>query len=144
MNRTFQSKVGWWYWIVIGVTSVLLFFFFWEHQVICTILCATVVIFEIEMLIHTQYVITSDGWLNVETGRFVPNASIEISQILRIRKVRSMAFWEPALSFERLEITFKSMERSVLYAFLLKIQKILSAVCSKRMKRFNFMTETNN
>lgn len=63
--------------------------------------------FEIEMLIHTQYVITSDGWLNVETGRFVPNASIEISQILRIRKVRSMAFWEPALSFERLEITFK-------------------------------------
>lgn len=107
MNRTFQSKVGWWYWIVIGVTSVLLFFFFWEHQVICTILCATVVIFEIEMLIHTQYVITSDGWLNVETGRFVPNASIEISQILRIRKVRSMAFGEPALSFERLEITFK-------------------------------------
>ena len=28
MNRTFQSKVGWWYWIVIGITSVLLFFFF--------------------------------------------------------------------------------------------------------------------
>ena len=67
MNRTFQSKVGWWYWIVIGITSVLLFFFFWEHYLLCTILCATVVIFEIEMLIHTQYVITEDGWLKVET-----------------------------------------------------------------------------
>lgn len=107
MNRTFQSKVGWWYWIVIGITSVLLFFFFWEHQVICTILFATMVIFEIEMLIHTQYVITGDGWLKVETGRFVPNASIEITHILRVRKVRSLAFWEPALSFERLEITFR-------------------------------------
>ena len=76
MNRTFQSKVGWWYWIVIGITSVLLFFFFWEHYLLCTILCATVVIFEIEMLIHTQYVITEDGWLKVETGRFIPNASL--------------------------------------------------------------------
>ena len=75
MNRTFQSKVGWWYWIVIGITSVLLFFFFWEHYLLCTILCATVVIFEIEMLIHTQYVITEAGWLKVETGRFIPNAS---------------------------------------------------------------------
>ena len=73
MNRTFQSKVGWWYWIVIGITSVLLFFFF---------------------------------WLKVETGRFIPNASLEIDQILRIRKVRSMAFWQPALSFERLEVVF--------------------------------------
>ena len=107
MNRTFQSKVGWWYWIVIGITSVLLFFFFWEHYLLCTILCATVVIFEIEMLIHTQYVITEAGWLKVETGRFIPNASLEIDQILRIRKVRSMAFWQPALSFERLEVVFK-------------------------------------
>lgn len=107
MNRTFQSKVGWWYWIVIGITSVLLFFFFWEHYLLCTILCATVVVFEIEMLVHTQYVITGDGWLKVETGRFIPNASLEIDQILRIRKVRSMTFWQPALSFERLEVVFK-------------------------------------
>lgn len=63
--------------------------------------------FEIEMLIHTQYVITGDGWLKVETGRFIPNASLEIDQILRIRKVRSMTFWQPALSFERLEVVFK-------------------------------------
>lgn len=81
--------------------------FFWEHYLLCTILCATIVIFEIEMLIHTQYVITGDGWLKVETGRFVPNATVEITEILRVRKVRSMAFWEPALSFERLEVVFK-------------------------------------
>lgn len=107
MNRTFQSKIGWWYWAVIGITSFLLFFFFWEHRLLATILCATVVIFEIEMLIHTQYVITGEGKLKVETGRFVPNVSIEIAEILRIRKVRSMAFWEPALSFDRLEVVFK-------------------------------------
>lgn len=35
MNRTFQSKVGWWYWIVIGITSVLLFFF--SGNIICCV-----------------------------------------------------------------------------------------------------------
>lgn len=91
--------------------------FFWEHYLLCTILCATVVIFEIEMLIHTQYVITGDGWLKVETGRFIPNASLEIDQILRIRKVRSMTFWQPALSFERLEVVLKTWKGPFHFSF---------------------------
>lgn len=112
MNRTFQSKVGWWYWIVIGITSVLLFFFLGTLSAVYNSVC-NCGDFEIEMLIHTQYVITEDGWLKVETGRFIPNASLEIDQILRIRKVRSMAFWQPALSFERLEVVLKTWKGSL-------------------------------
>lgn len=107
MNRTFQSKVGWWYWIVIAVSSLLLFFFFWEHYTVLTFLMALVVIFLIEMLIHTQYVFMGDQMLKVETGRFVRSVNMELNRIMGIRRVRSLAVMAPALSFSRLEITYK-------------------------------------
>ena len=111
MNRTFQSKVGWWYWIVIAVTSFLLFFFFWEHYSALTIFTALVVIFLIEMLIHTQYVFIADNMLKVETGRFVRSVDMEIDRIVSVRKVRSLTVMAPALSFYRLEITYRGHKR---------------------------------
>ena len=112
MNRTFQSKVGWWYWIVIAVTSFLLFFFFWEHYTVLTLTTALVVIFLIEMLIHTQYVFTADQILKVETGRFVRSANLEIYRIESVRKVRSLTVMAPALSFYRLEITYRGYKHT--------------------------------
>lgn len=112
MYRTFQSKVGWWFWIVIAVTSFLLFFFFWEHYTALTLFTALVVIFLIEMLIHTQYTFTADNRLKIDTGRFVRSVDMEIDRILRIRKVRSMIVMAPALSFYRLEITYKGHKRT--------------------------------
>ena len=112
MNRTFQSKVGWWYWIVIAVTSFLLFFFFWEHYSALTIFTALVVIFLIEMLIHTQYVFIADKMLKVETGRFVRSVDMEIDRIVSVRKVRSLTVMAPALSFFRLEITYRGHKRT--------------------------------
>ena len=107
MTRTFQSKVGWWYWIVIAVSSLLLFVFFWEHYTVLTLLMALVVIFLIEMLIHTQYVFIDNQVLKVETGRFVRSVTIDIPQIVSVRKVRSRRIMAPALSFARLEIAYK-------------------------------------
>lgn len=107
MNRTFQSKVGWWFWIVIGITSFLLFYFFWEHYTALTIFTALVVIFLIEMLIHTQYIFTSDNRLKIETGRFVRKVNLETDRIIGVRKIRSLTVMAPALSFCRLELTYQ-------------------------------------
>ena len=106
MNRTFQSNVGWWFWIVIGITSFLLFFFFWEHYTVLTLFTAVVVVFLIEMLIHTQYIFTADNRLKIETGRFVRKVDLDVERIASIRKVRSLTVMAPALSFYRLEITY--------------------------------------
>lgn len=111
MNRTFKTVVGWWYWGLIFVTSVLLLYFFWLHHTILAIILAIVVIYEIEMLIHTQYIITSDEKLIVETGRFVKNFSMNVSQIESVTKVRSMVFWQPSLSFFRLEIKYNGKNK---------------------------------
>ena len=42
MDRTFHSKVDWWYWLLMAVTAFLLFDFFWFHYTIATLLVAAV------------------------------------------------------------------------------------------------------
>ena len=111
MTRTFQSKVGWWYWIVIAASSFLLFFFFWLHYTVLTLLMALVVILLIEMLIHTQYVFIDGQELKIETGRFVPSVEMEIGWIVGVRKVHSLVVMAPALSFDRLEITYQGPKK---------------------------------
>lgn len=113
MDRTFKTEVGWWYWILITVTSFLLFFFFWMHDTVLALIIAVLVIYEIEMLIHTQYVITDSGLLRIETGRFVKGFTLNINQIESIKLVRSMKFMAPALSFYRLEIKYNGNNRSI-------------------------------
>ncbi|MBM6883765.1 PH domain-containing protein [Bacteroides caecigallinarum] len=113
MDRTFKTEVGWWYWILISVTSLLLFYFFWMHDILLALIMAVLVIYEIEMLIHTQYVITDAGTLKIETGRFVKSFLLRIDQIESIRLVRSMVFWAPALSFYRLEIKYNGNNKTI-------------------------------
>lgn len=104
--RTFHTKVGWWYWGIIALFSCILFVCFWFHELLLTLLVAIIVIFLIEALIHTQYIVTPDGKLMVEVGRFMKGAEIDVSQIVSIEKSK---FPEsaPALSLDRLKITYR-------------------------------------
>lgn len=113
MNRTFKTVIGWWYWLLIFVSSFFLIFFFWKHDIILALIMAVLVIYEIEMLIHTQYIITSDGMLKIETGRFVKSFTLQIKNIESVRNVRSMVFWAPSLSFHRLEIKYTGNNKTV-------------------------------
>ncbi|WP_300726488.1 PH domain-containing protein [uncultured Bacteroides sp.] len=107
MSRTFHTIVGWWYWALILISSAAMFYYFWVHVTWATIVLALVVILEIEMLIHTRYIVTDDNKLKVESGRFIAKTEMELERIESIRKVRCMAFFEPALSFERCEICYR-------------------------------------
>ena len=106
MNRTFHSEVGWWYGLIMVITAFLLFDFFWFHYTVLMILIAVAMVFEIEMLIHTCYIITADGRLRIESGRFVPNIEIEVSSIVSMKRVKSFSI-APALSAERIEIVYR-------------------------------------
>ena len=91
MNRTFHSRVGAGYWLLMAATAFLLFDFFWFH----------------EMLIHTQYVVTAEGNLQIETGRFVRKATIPLEKIMLIQHVKSWGI-APALSPVRLKISYQT------------------------------------
>ena len=107
MDRTFHSKVDWWYWLLMAVTAFLLFDFFWFHYTIATILVAIVMIFEIEMLIHTRYIVTDNGKLQIETGRFVADKTILLDCITCMREIKSFTV-APALSVHRIEIKYQN------------------------------------
>lgn len=111
MDRTFHSKVDWWYWLLMAVTAFLLFDFFWFHYTIATILVAVVMIFEIEMLIHTRYIVTDNGKLQIETGRFVADKTILLDCITSMREIKSFTV-APALSVHRIEITYQNENKS--------------------------------
>ena len=106
MNRTFHSKTDWRYWLLMGISAFLLFDFFWFHYTLLTIVMAVCVIFEIEMLIHTCYIVAADGTLRVESGRFVPNRTIDLRSIVSMERVKSYSV-APALSVERVEIRYR-------------------------------------
>lgn len=102
MDRTFQSKVGWAYRLLLGSSSLVLFILFWVHCVLAACVAAIIVIFQIEMLVHTHYVVTRDV-LHIHSGRFVRNVNIPLNQIRIIRQVWS-ARPAPALSCRRLRL----------------------------------------
>lgn len=104
--RTFHSKVGWWYWAVLLICSSILFFVFWIHATLLTLMFAFLVIFEIEMLIHTQYTLIGKETLAVRTGRFLKSSSIPVESIVRIEKSHSFES-APALSLSRLKVTYR-------------------------------------
>lgn len=106
MDRTFQSKIGGWYWLLIALSAIILFFFFWVHQVLVALIVALAVIFEIEMLVHTRYVIT-DRVLRIETGRFIRGARIPLDQIVSLCEEQSM-HPAPALSFKRISVVYRA------------------------------------
>ena len=99
---------------MMGITAFLLFDFFWFHYTLLMILVAVAMVFEIEMLIHTRYILTADGRLRIESGRFVPDIEIEVRSITGMKQVRSFSL-APALSAERIEIAYRKegKERSV-------------------------------
>ena len=107
MNRTFHSKVDGWYWMMMAVTAFLLFDFFWFHYTLLAVLAAAVMVFEIEMLVHTRYVVTVEGTLEIKSGRFVPDRAIGLSSIKSMRRVRSVSI-APALSLDRVEVVYLS------------------------------------
>lgn len=106
MNRVFRSKVGGTFWVVLLVLTACMFQFFWEKEVIPAVMIALLVLFCIEMIIHTRYAVTSDGLLIIDRGRFFSALSIPVSDIVSLKKSKS---WEssPALSLDRIQIDYR-------------------------------------
>lgn len=109
MNRTFHSRVDFCYGLLMALTAFALLDFFWFHHYIPALAAAAAMIFEIEMLVHTQYVLTSDGSVRIESGRFLRSVAFPVTAIERVRPVRSFKL-APALSVRRLDIVYRSAE----------------------------------
>lgn len=89
MKRIFHQRFTLAAKLAISILTMLAFYLFWIKAVIigCGIACLLIIM--IERVIHTQYVLTPEGLLIIDKGRFARNRIIPINEIIKIEIVKT-------------------------------------------------------
>ena len=91
MNRSFHYRASWLNYTCIIVVAVAAMYSLWHRSVVNAIvgfLLMGVVVLMIERIIHTVYVLTSDGRLVISRGRFSREMSVPVNEIIRMSVIR--------------------------------------------------------
>ena len=83
MQRSFQSKIGIGFYLLLVSGLILLVWFLWFKLPMLSAVCAAYCIFLTQMLLRTDYIIRGDGSLFLSAG-FMPVRTISIDTIQRI------------------------------------------------------------
>ena len=70
MIRTFRSRVDKFYHAFIWIVVIILFYCFWHHHIIAAITTLLVLLFGMEALLKTEYIISTACYLLVKCGFF--------------------------------------------------------------------------
>mgnify|MGYP001653256274 CR=1 FL=1 len=81
-------------------------YFFWIKAIIPAALIALIELCLIEMIIHTQYVVTTEGKLKLSFGRFYPSSIISVGDILSIQS----AYHFTASSADKIRIAYRGKQ----------------------------------
>ena len=103
MDRTFKSKIGWWYHMIIwimGICTVLSFVQGQSPGRMITLLLVT--LFLIHLMLPTWYKITADGELIVHCS-FFPEKKLKVEEIAAVEPT-ALPVSSYALSLDRLII----------------------------------------
>lgn len=92
MNRIFHARIAWYQYLFIIVLGVNVFGALWTKHIWLAMILALMLIVIIEQVIHTSYTLTSEGLLELSSGRFTKKKVIPIHQILSIKQHTSMKF----------------------------------------------------
>jgi hypothetical protein len=104
-RKGYYTRIGWPIWaILMGTVSALCAAFYWELLWKSIVYLAIVETLAVGLIVQTEYVIESDGWLQI-SDVFNPKTTIAISQIQRIESITDFSF-APAYSPNRLAIHF--------------------------------------
>lgn len=91
MNRSFHYRASWLNYTCIVVVAGAAIYSLWHRSAVNALvgfLLMGVVVLMIERIIHTVYVLTSDGRLIISRGRFSRSLSVPVNEIIRMRVVR--------------------------------------------------------
>ena len=94
MIRTFHSKVDrktLCFCLLPG--TVLAVYFFWIKQPLPALCAMVFLVFVVERLIHTSYVLTDDGVLWIDKGRFVRKKAVRLEEIDRVELFQLRSFF---------------------------------------------------
>ncbi len=89
MNRVFHARILPAYVLALLLFTCLLIHAFWVKSALLAVLCMLVLLFVVERIIHTQYMLTADGRLLVDRGRFRRRMEIAVADILLVERVKA-------------------------------------------------------
>ena len=92
MNRIFHARIAWYQYFLLVVLTVNAVGALWCKYILPAVLLMLLLIVVIEQIIHTVYTVSTDGLLEISTGRFMRKKVIPIAEITAIRKYHSMKF----------------------------------------------------
>ena len=92
MNRIFHARIAWYQYFLLVVLTVNAVGALWCKYILPAVLLMLLLIVVIEQIIHTVYTVSTDGVLEISTGRFMRKKVIPIAEITAIRKYHSMKF----------------------------------------------------
>ena len=70
MNRIFHARIVPGQYLFLLLVAVLAFWSLWEKNILLAAVCMLGLVFLIERLIHTTYILTTEGTLRIDRGRF--------------------------------------------------------------------------
>ena len=91
VNRSFHYRASWLNYTCIAVVAGAAIYSLWHRSAVNALvgfLLMGVVVLMIERIIHTVYVLTSDGRLIISRGRFSRSLSVPVNEIIRMRVIR--------------------------------------------------------
>lgn len=92
MNRIFHARIAWYQYFMLAVLSLNAFATLWSKKILFAALMMVLLIVIIEQIIHSQYIVTNDGEVQLFYGRFIRKKIIPIREITSIERCRSVRF----------------------------------------------------
>lgn len=94
MIRTFHAKID--PLILAGCllpSTVLAVFFFWSKQPIPALIFLILMVLVVERLIHTSYILTDEGVLWIDKGRFARKKQLRLEEIAKVELYQLRQFF---------------------------------------------------
>ncbi len=92
MDRTFHYRISWLNIVSIIVVAAAMVYFLWNRStgsIIVGLVLLFITMLMIERVIHTEYVITTDGVLQIKRGKLSRPILIRVDDIATMQVVRS-------------------------------------------------------
>lgn len=90
MNNTFHVYIRWYQYLFMILLGGLSFYLLWYKHAPPAVLFMTLLVIVIERFIHTTYLVTVDGKLIINCGRFGGSKTVWLKDIVSVEQRRSV------------------------------------------------------
>ena len=90
MYRTFRARITTGQLAFLLLVAGLIVWAWWFKHIIIVLLLAVLMVVCMERLLHTEYVITSDGTLHLSYGRFARSRDIHAADIVAVERAQQL------------------------------------------------------